>query len=266
MAMTFLLHDGFDMRSSPDTTAEAPFWPETPAQTRKAEVPILREKLTVPGFDRLIDRPRLHDLLAKSLSNCCATLVSGRAGTGKSALAADFAGNYSKVAWYTVESSDVDWEVFAAYFAAAVSSATKRPSLMRLHPNNGGGRSGPAIDSFIIDIFGHAFANQKKPMLIVLDDLHRIFDADWFGDFFNMLIYSLPENTHLLLLCRSKPPAPLWRLRSKQMLNVVDEKLLAFDEEETSRLFENSGLKDSEVSRLQRDSFGRVSKLIQALP
>ncbi|HEX2639680.1 MAG TPA: AAA family ATPase, partial [Pyrinomonadaceae bacterium] len=231
------------MRSSPDTTAEASFWPETPISTRKDEVLILREKLTVPSFDRTIERPRLHELLSKSLSNCCATLVSGRAGTGKSALAAGFAKAYSKVAWYTIESSDVDWEVFAAHFAAAISSAAKRPSLMRLRPENSGGLSGPAIDSFIIDTFGHAFANQKKPMLIVLDNLHRIFDADWFGDFFNMLIYSLPENMHLLLLCRSKPPAPLWRLRSKQMLNVVDEKLLAFDEEETSRLFENSGLK-----------------------
>jgi hypothetical protein len=50
------------------------------------------------------------------------------------------------------------------------------------------------------------------------------------------------------------------------MLNVVDEKLLAFDADETSRLFEHSGLKASEVSRLQQDSFGRVSKLVQALP
>jgi ATP/maltotriose-dependent transcriptional regulator MalT len=266
MAMTFLLHDSFDMGSSLDSTAQTPFWPENATRIRKDEVPVLREKLIIPSFDRLIERPRLDDLLSKSLSNCCATLVSGRAGTGKTALAAGYARKYSKVAWYTVESSDVDWEVFATYFAAAISSAAKRPSLTRLHPDKADGRSGPAIDSFIIDTFGHAFANQKKPMLIVLDDLHRIFDAEWFGDFFNMLIYSLPENTHLLLLCRSKPPAPLWRLRSKQMLNVVDEKLLAFDEDETSRLFEHSGLKASEISRLQQDCFGRVSKLVQALP
>jgi len=266
MAMTFLLHDSFDMGSTPDTTAQTSFWPENTTRIRMDEVPVLREKLTIPTFDRLVERPRLDDLLAKSLSNCCAALVSGRAGTGKTALAAGYARKYSKVAWYTVESSDVDWEVFATYFAAAVTSAAKRPSLMRLHPDKVDGRSGSAIDGFIIDTFGHAFANQKKPMLIVLDDLHRIFDAEWFGDFFNMLIYSLPENTHLLLLCRSKPPAPLWRLRSKQMLNVVDEKLLAFDADETSRLFEHSGLKASEVSRLQQDSFGRVSKLVQALP
>jgi ATP/maltotriose-dependent transcriptional regulator MalT len=79
--------------------------------------------------------------------------------------------------------------------------------------------------------------------LIVLDDAHYLFDADWFGGFFSSLLYSLSPASHLLILSRGTPSLPLWRLRSKQVLGVVDEKLLAFDIEETQRLFEKFGLR-----------------------
>jgi len=38
------------------------------------------------------------------------------------------------------------------------------------------------------------------------------------------------------------PPTPLWRLRSKQMLRVVDESELAFTLDETVALFKTYGL------------------------
>ena len=100
--------------------------------------------------------------------------------------------------------------------------------------------------------------------MIVLDDIHHLFDAHWFGDFFNLLLYSLPAGSHLLMLCRSRPPGPVWRLRSKQMLNVLDEKVIAFDLEETRVLFERLGLPASDAERAHRDSFGRVAKLIRS--
>jgi len=266
MSIIFHLHDYTDMGSYSDTVdipSTTPTANNDGRPTDRDEIPILAEKLTVPDLGEMVARPRLHELLEKSLSQCCATLISGRAGTGKTALAVDFARKYSKVAWYTVESTDVDWKTFSAYFAAALSGMSRRPSLMRVRLNQRTADSESEIDQFLIDTFGYMPANRKKPILLVLDDLHRIFDAEWFGDFFNMLVYSLPENIHLLLLCRSKPPAPLWRLRSKQMLNVIDEKLLAFDEDETARLFSGTGISDEQVRRARSESFGRVSKLLE---
>jgi ATP/maltotriose-dependent transcriptional regulator MalT len=256
MAMTFLLPDSIDsgefyggFSSGQGTVAE-----DRAASTH--EVHILREKLTVPKFDALIGRPRLSETLERSLTTFGATMLCGRAGSGKSALAADFCERYSQVAWLTVDGGDAEWKNFAAYFAAAVSRDRK------LKPREKGPECNPtAMAEFLGSVLeGHSGGD---PMLLVLDDIHRIFDAEWFCEFFNLLLYSLPENVQLLLLCRSKPPNPLWRLRSKQMLNVVDEKLLAFNQSETTLFFASLGLPEPTAKRAWKESFGRISKLIQ---
>ena len=96
---------------------------------------------------------------------------------------------------------------------------------------------------------------------MVLDDIQHLFDADWFNDFFTLLLHSLPPDVHLLMLCRSKPPLPLWRLRSKQRLNVIDEKLLAFSPDEAERLYKIHGLPGDVAKKVHRASYGRASKL-----
>jgi ATP/maltotriose-dependent transcriptional regulator MalT len=101
----------------------------------------------------------------------------------------------------------------------------------------------------------------KKPVLIVLDDVHYIFDAPWFAEFFNSLLYLLNENTHLVLLARSSPAFPLWRLRSKQVLGVVDEDLLLFNDEETQKFLAKYRLDDKTRQEIFKKSFGRIGKL-----
>jgi ATP/maltotriose-dependent transcriptional regulator MalT len=103
----------------------------------------------------------------------------------------------------------------------------------------------------------------REDALIVLDDLHHIFDAEWFGEFFKLLLYSLPMNAHVLLLCRSKPPSPLWRLRSKQVLNVIDEDQLAFTTDETAQLFQAYGCREVGPEAARIESFGRAARLVE---
>jgi ATP/maltotriose-dependent transcriptional regulator MalT len=98
--------------------------------------------------------------------------------------------------------------------------------------------------------------------LIVLDDIHHVFDVPWFDDFFRLLLFSLPQDGHVIMLCRSRPPGPLWRLRSKQMLNVLDEKVIAFSDAEARKLFEAKGVSTRLVGEAQRHAFGRISKLL----
>jgi len=259
MMMSFFLHDslddgGFEQIRTPSRVS--------PASAPREEMRILHEKLKIPQTGEIVTRPRLDDLLDKSLSQFCGTLVSGRAGTGKTVLAADFARRRGGAGWYTIESSDSDWAAFSAHFAACVREAAGKWSEQPMVT----GGTDSEIAQFLVNTFAPVAAKGKKQFLIVLDDLHKIFDAEWFGRFFHLLLYSLPENCRLLLLCRSKPPAPLWRLRSKQVLNVIDEKLLAFSPEETAKLFKGKGLSPDEVSKAHADSFGRASKLADHLP
>lgn len=261
--MTFFLHDSV---STGDCIESSEFdFPSSLSTDEKTEqgMHILEYKIRRPDSGILVERTRIDSLLARSVSQFPATLISGRAGTGKTAIAEHFSAKFNKVAWYSVESSDTSWPVFSKYFAASVNESDD--------PIREKGDGMTTIDAgqveiakFLVRNFS-AFcaASAREKTLIVLDDVHHLFDTPWFDNFFNLLICSLPASAHLLLLCRSRPPSPLWRLRSKQMLNVLDEKVIAFNLSETEALLESMALPAKRAKDIQRQAFGRVSKILQ---
>ncbi|HSE18834.1 MAG TPA: hypothetical protein VLB46_17380 [Pyrinomonadaceae bacterium] len=259
--MSFILQDHFDVteRYSPavDITAA------TPLKGERDGVHILKEKLEIPVCEGLVERPRLIEKLEKSLGHFTATLVSGRAGTGKTSIAAAYARTRKIAAWFTVESSDIDWNVFTSYLAASVHRVVGSKKAIRDSLPYVANPSPAAMAVFLLNMVSELETAEKncRPLL-VLDGIHHLFDADWFGGLFNILQPSFSRTADLLLLCRSKPPYPLWRLRSKQQLDVIDEKTLAFDREETILLLEQVGRSQTEAARIHAETFGRISKLL----
>jgi len=261
MTMSFILQDHFDAteRCSPSTYTIA----ATPSKGERDDVHILNEKLEIPHCVGHIERPRLIEKLERSLSHFAATLISGRAGTGKTSIAAAYARTRKSTAWFTVESSDIDWNVFASYFATSVLRVVGSKKAVGDSLPAVTNSSPAAMAMFFLNIFSELETAEKdhRPLL-VLDGIHHLFDTDWFGDFFNILQPSLSETADLVLLCRSNPPNPLWRLRSKQQLGVIDEKTLAFDRDETILLLKQVGRSQAEAARIHAETFGRVSKLL----
>ena len=258
MTMTFSLNDNFVFA---ETVSRANFHLTaniSNSELKTEDFHLFTEKLQLPEAEKNISRPRLTELLAKSSKNFSATLITGRTGTGKTALAADFARQYKKTAWFSIDSGDCDWSVFANYFAASILGE-KTEKFVAAKKSSAPTEAG--ISKYLAEIFTNTSSNQDDS-LIVLDGVHYVFDTAWFADFFNLLLYSLPPETHLLMLCRSKPPIPLWRLRSKQILNVIDEKLLALNMEETENLYKSYGLPSAEAVKAHQKSFGRISKLV----
>ncbi len=259
--MSFILQDHFDAteRYSPVTETTSP----TPSKGERDGVHVLKEKLEIPHCEGLIERPRLIEKLDRSLSQFAATLVSGRAGTGKTSIAARYARTRTTIAWFTVESSDSDWNVFATYLTASVLRAvgSKKAAGDSLHAVTNSSPAAMALFLYVIASVLETDEKDDRPLL-VLDGIHHLFDADWFSGFFNILQPSLSQTADVLLLCRSKPPNPLWRLRSKQQLDVIDEKTLAFDRDETILLLKQVGRSQAEAARIHAETFGRVSKLL----
>src|SRR5947207_13364 len=90
-----------------------------PAETKML---LIREKITLPFQQPGLSRPRLLDVLKCSLETCTTTVISGRAGTGKTTLAIDFARASGRlVAWYKVDASDVDQHVFLRYLVSSIA-------------------------------------------------------------------------------------------------------------------------------------------------
>jgi ATP/maltotriose-dependent transcriptional regulator MalT len=226
-------------------------------------VHILNEKLEIPDCVGLVERPRLIEKHERSLGHFSSTLVSGRAGTGKTSIAAAYARTRKKAAWFTVESSDVDWNVFSSYLAASVHRVV---GISRANDDSLRAVSNPspaAMAVFFLNMVSELETAEKDQRpLLVLDGIHHLFDAEWFGGLFNILQPMLSGTADLLLLCRSKPPYPLWRLRSKQQLDVIDEKTLAFDRDESILLLKQAGRSQAEAVRIHAETFGRVSKLL----
>ena len=260
MTMSFLIQDHFDSTERYSTANRATA--VTPSKAER-DVHILNEKLEIPHSEGLVERPRLIEKLERSLSHFAVTLVSGRAGTGKTSIAAAYARTRKRAAWFTVESSDVDWNVFARYLAASVLrvAESKKAAGHSLHAVTNSSSAAMAIFLYVIASVLETDEKDHRPLL-VLDGIDHLFDAKWFVEFFNILQPSLSETADVLLLGRSRPPNPLWRLRSKQQLDVIDEKTLAFDQDETIVLLKQAGRSQAEAARIHAETFGRVSKLL----
>jgi len=260
MTMTFSLHENFEFNGV-DIYNEVTSTSLNRRQSFSDEIHLFAEKMQTPKFKNFVKRPRLLEVLEKSSAQFGATLVTGRAGTGKTALAAQFARKYKCAAWLSIDSGDSNWKIFSAYFSACLDGNLKNGKIKKTLSRNSAPDESEVSSLVENTLERFCSSTTDTPNLIVLDDAHYIYDSEWFGAFFNSLLYALPPQTHLLVLSRGAPSLPLWRLRSKQVLGVIDEKLLAFDIDETRKLFRKFGCSPETISQAHSKSFGRISHL-----
>jgi len=235
-------------------------WRKTPKIMSKDE-DLIHEKITVPDEAPRTSRPRLLNLLAGSLICYNATIINGRAGTGKTALVSDFARRSGRsVCWYKVDAADSELSVFCRYLTATIS--LQRPEidserLLRITQSVASDGAELLAESFVFEL-GHS---ADEPLLVIIEDLHLVYDANWVVPFFHRLLPLLPNDVHVLITCRSLPPTPLWRLRSKQMLRVLEEVELTFTLEEARRLFRSYGLSEEHAWFGLRETNGRAAAI-----
>jgi LuxR family transcriptional regulator, maltose regulon positive regulatory protein len=221
---------------------------------------LITEKITLPTARPPLSRPRLIDLLKRSTEMYSTTIISGRTGTGKTLLASDFARHCGRrVAWYSVDATDKDPHFFFLYLWQSlrqINPTLRFPALAR-HPQElQVAELEQLAEAIIYELQELA---EEEPLLLVIDDLHAVYDEPWVLPFFKRFISLLPTEIHLLILARSIIPVPLWRMRSKQNLLTIDESWLAFTHEEASWLFAAHGLGEKQAVNALRLSHGRAS-------
>jgi len=221
---------------------------------------LIIEKILLPPPITHISRPRLLGLLHESLKSCCSTIINGRAGTGKTTLAGDFARDSRRpTAWYKVDAPDGDLQVFFGYLIASIKRHRPTFGLRNLQPIlNGNYNEIPLLaDAFAFELV----ETDGEPLLIVIEDLHLVYDAPWIVSFFSRLLPLLPSGVHVIITSRTMPPAPLWRMRSKQSLCVVDEAELAFTRQEAIEFFESVDLSREQATIALDHTHGRAGAL-----
>lgn len=221
-------------------------------------VHFLPDKTQAPAELPRVSRGRLLRLLAESLAGCNSTIIQGRSGTGKTMLTADFARRCGRrTAWYKVDAPDAELSVFFQYLCAAV--AAERPGFGEKTLDRVGAAVSVEDVPLLVEYFVYELLESDEALLIVIDDLHQVYDAEWVVPFFRRLLPLLPPEVHVTLIGRSLPPTPLWRMRSKQTLCVLDEPTLAFTEEEARQLFASYGLAEEQAVAVLRETRGRAA-------
>lgn len=222
---------------------------------------LILDKITPPGHSAHVVRRRLLNLLQASLGTCSASVLNGRAGTGKSVLAEDFARHCGyQIAWYKVDGADAEPLAFFEHLTASVRQARpafKADVLSRLVRDATLEDFPLLAETFVFELLETA----GRSLLIVIEDLHNIYDSEWVVPFLSRLLPLLPSDVHLLITGRGLPPAPLWRMRSKQSLLVIDEPELAFTLPEAAELFLSYGLSEEHAEVALRHSHGRAATL-----
>jgi len=222
---------------------------------------VIHDKVTVPLQNPRVSRPRLLGMLGEGIDSCIATIITGRAGAGKTLLAKDFIQSCGRrAAWYTVETSDGELPIFIRYLIESVGR--QRTGFGREVLAHCAGSPGLEDIPSLAEAFLYELQECRGgPLLIVVDDLHLIYDAEWVVPFFRRLLPLLPPEAHMLLIGRSLPPTPVWRMRSKQTLCLIEEEALAFNAQEAADLFAGYGLRSRDVRAALEQTQGRAAAL-----
>ena len=223
-------------------------------------VQVIPAKITPPQELPRIARERLLRLLEESMEGCNSTIVAGRAGTGKTMLATDFASRSGRrVAWYKLDAPDSELPVFLRHLCASLAKA--RPGFGEKTLERVGFDAATDDVPLAVEYLVYELLESSEPVLVVIDDLHLVYDAEWMVPFFRRWLPLLPPEVHVMLLGRSLPPTPLWRMRSKQTLCVLEEEALAFTPEEARALYASYGLPGSSADAALRETRGRAATL-----
>ncbi|WTO11634.1 LuxR C-terminal-related transcriptional regulator [Micromonospora sp. NBC_00617] len=209
---------------------------------------------TVPS-EPVVARPRLLGRLDEGGAGPV-TLVTGPAGWGKTTLLASWVrltepGSTSGPAWVSVEAGD-DGDRLWAYLAAALRTATGAADDDLVTPLPTGP---PRPDQ--LELLAAGLAAAEQPVLLVLDDLHRITDPAALTGLEFLLRHS-EQRLHLVVGARAGLPLALHRLRLAGELTEIGPEELAFTDDEVADLLTAHGapLPAAAVRRLRERTGG----------
>ncbi len=206
--------------------------------------------------DKAVVRERVAEKLARTMDYKVVTVVSP-AGFGKTTAVSSWSATLddTTVAWLHVDEVDSGADRFWSYFLGALEVADpalgeRLDAMLALQ--------GP-VHAFLDELI-MGLAAYEKPCVIVLEDYHRLSEADEIHEGISYVIRHLPENAHLIITSRAIPPIPLSKIRVRGELLAVDEEDLAFTPQETGLAMLEHGV------RLTKEDAQRVFDALHGWP
>ena len=207
--------------------------------------PVLVSKIIAPGLPAwAVPRPRIESLIADGARGPLTT-VTGPPGAGKTMAITLWAAARTEpgpLVWITLDEYDNRPRVFWSYFVAALRQAGI--AVPRVSPT---GARGTAVDHVFLLRLASVLAAQDPPVVMVIDDIHLLKDAETLEGLAYVLKNAQP-GLRLVVSSRMDPLLPLHRYRLNGELTEVRADDLAFSVTESSALMAQHGLTLSEAA------------------
>ena len=203
------------------------------------ESPFFRSKFRIPNDPRhFVPRPRLLRLL-DDLAECPVTAIVAPAGSGKTALAADWLRHDQRpCAWLTLDAADRDpaqfWRSVTAVLSPLVAwlpaGLDEVFAIEPLGPSRPADAPEPALaDRNVADAAG-------TTVTLVIDDIDRLDEDERACAALETLVLDRPPGVRLVLLSRHRLPLAVDRLRASGVLADIHFDALRFAPDEATRL------------------------------
>jgi LuxR family maltose regulon positive regulatory protein len=184
------------------------------------------------------------------------------AGYGKTTLLAQWAARDPRAfAWVSVGEQDNDPKVLLTYVAAALDAI--EPVGQRVFDALASPAS--SVPGSVVPRLGSALASMTTPVVLVLDDVHLVRDAECRAAL-SVLADHVPRESRLVLAGRDRPPLRTARLRAEGRILEVDPGDLALTVQEAASLLAAAEvtLGDDELAELRQRTEGWAAGLYLA--
>ena len=187
---------------------------------------------------RLIDRPHIRSALDAN-PGATLTILDAPAGYGKTTADQDLVRGAGRGAYV----GHARWRRQRPESPVAVHRDSRRSRVPRPCTPGvaaSGGDGGPI--ELVVDELMTVLSRRKKPLILVLDDLHTVTDRDALASI-DYALAQVPAHVRVMLSTRVDPPLSLARMRASQQLTELRASDLAFTVEEARALLvDRSGL------------------------
>ncbi len=230
--------------------------------------PILSTKINIPPLrEGYTPRPRLLAQLTAGLTRKL-ILVSAPAGFGKTTLLNVWLNHERQkgraaFGWLSLERGDSVPTRFWTYFIRALQVAAPGSGEMALTMWDASEQ--PPIEN-ILTVLLNAIDAWRKPLVLILDDYHRI-DSAAVQTGMLFLLEHLPPHFHVALATRIDPPWPMARLRAQQDILEIRQHDLRFTPDEAADFLRDAmhlTLAHEDITALGKHTEGWIAGLQMA--
>ncbi|MGQ3081017.1 MAG: LuxR C-terminal-related transcriptional regulator [Allorhizobium sp.] len=185
---------------------------------------------------RLIHRPRLIQTMDRWL-DIDLGVVSGPAGYAKSTAIAEWCrrrqSNGALIAWLSLDEADQEPAQFLSYLIAALSNAGVLLDGLETGAEEGFFAGG--VSSALAAVID-ALAQMADPVILVLDDYHRV-NAPRIDDLFRTLVAAAPPNLTIVAATRTHLPFDIAGLLASGRADTLGSDALRFSKDELTSVF-----------------------------